>query len=201
MDWLTDSDDIPYISPDHFWLGRPLNVLPETDVSHLQNSPLSKWRLVQEHTQYFWSHWSTEYLLSLQAKSKWLQEWTNLLVSESSPSRSGTRLSKGLFANFTFCQRMFVRRPRLAECLWKAVFNNLYYSSFILFWLTNPNVTNIYSLKLWTTFYIKWHVCKLVLFIFEILQYNTNAMCFWNSQTPKINQSINNCSTISMVCP
>lgn len=36
-----DSDDIPYISYGHFLVGRPLNALPEVDVTHLKSSTLT----------------------------------------------------------------------------------------------------------------------------------------------------------------
>lgn len=73
-----DSDDLPYISPGHFLIGRPLNALPEVDVTHLKTSTLTKWRLIQQLTQYFWSRWSNDYLLSLQPRVKWQQERPNM---------------------------------------------------------------------------------------------------------------------------
>lgn len=77
-----DSDDVPYLTPGHFLVGRPLNAVPEPDVTHLKTTYLSKWRLVQQLTQHFWSRWSTEYLLSLQPKSKWFKEKQNVCIDD-----------------------------------------------------------------------------------------------------------------------
>ncbi|XP_075162693.1 uncharacterized protein LOC142235322 [Haematobia irritans] len=77
-----DSDDEPYITPGHFLIGRPLNALPETDVTQLKTSTLTKWRLVQQLTQQFWIRWAKDYLLSLQPKGKWLNETPNINVND-----------------------------------------------------------------------------------------------------------------------
>lgn len=77
-----DSDDEPYLTPGHFLIGRPLNAVPEVDLSHVKTSTLSKWRLIQQITQHFWSRWSNDYLLSLQPKAKWLTENPNLTTND-----------------------------------------------------------------------------------------------------------------------
>ncbi|XP_046808365.1 uncharacterized protein LOC124420198 [Lucilia cuprina] len=77
-----DSDGLPYINSGHFLVGRPLNALPEVDVSHLKTSTLSKWRLIQQLSQYFWSRWSNDYLLSLQPRKKWQTEKCNLIKDD-----------------------------------------------------------------------------------------------------------------------
>lgn len=77
-----DSDDLPYISPGHFLIGRPLNALPEIDVTHLKTSASSKWKLIQQLSQYFWTRWSNDYLLSLQPRAKWLNEKPNLQTDD-----------------------------------------------------------------------------------------------------------------------
>jgi len=73
-----DSDDIPYLTPGHFLIGRPLTALPETDISNEKISTLTRWRLVQQITQHFWTRWSSDYLLSLQPRAKWLKKKPNV---------------------------------------------------------------------------------------------------------------------------
>ena len=73
-----DSDDLPYLSPGHFLIGRPLNAVPEVNVSPLKLSAAKRWRNIQQLAQYFWTRWSNDYLQSLQPKAKWLQEKPNI---------------------------------------------------------------------------------------------------------------------------
>ncbi len=63
-------DGIAALTPGHFLIGRPLNSLPETDLTDVK-SPLKRWSLVQNITQHWWRWWSMEYLQQLQRFSKW----------------------------------------------------------------------------------------------------------------------------------
>ncbi len=58
-------DAIDVLTPGHFLIGRPLNALPEADLTEV-HSPLKRWMLVQNITQHWWLRWSKEYLQQLQ---------------------------------------------------------------------------------------------------------------------------------------
>lgn len=68
----SDPSDLAPLTPGHFLIGTALNALP--DVESIDDSKLSllnRWQKVQHTVHTFWKHWSKEYLLGLQAKTKW----------------------------------------------------------------------------------------------------------------------------------
>jgi len=75
-----DPNDLRYISPAHFLIGRPLTVLPfhVPTTTHVDNR--SRWRQLQAMTQDLWERWTKEYLVTLQKKGKWTSESENLKV-------------------------------------------------------------------------------------------------------------------------
>jgi hypothetical protein len=83
-----DPNDLMPLSPGHFLIGQPLTLMPEPNLIPLQLNSLSRWQHVQQLLQSFWKRWSTEYLSSLQQRSKWwfrsgnLREGTLVLLSD-----------------------------------------------------------------------------------------------------------------------
>ncbi|XP_039287409.1 uncharacterized protein LOC120352040 [Nilaparvata lugens] len=75
-----DPDDLSYLSPAHFLIGRPLMALPfhAPATTHVDNR--SHWRQLQEAVKELWKRWSQEYLVTLQKKSKWISNCENLKV-------------------------------------------------------------------------------------------------------------------------
>ncbi|XP_022186998.2 uncharacterized protein LOC120355120 [Nilaparvata lugens] len=75
-----DPQDLQYLSPGHFLVGRPLTALPFhcPPTTHVDNR--CRWKLLQKITQELWDRWSKEYLVTLQRKHKWLTESDNLTV-------------------------------------------------------------------------------------------------------------------------
>ena len=68
---LTNNDDEEVLTPGHFLIGRPIEAIPDPDLSSRPISTLRRWHLCQSLTKHFWRHWSTEYLVTLQKVYKW----------------------------------------------------------------------------------------------------------------------------------
>ncbi|XP_046145616.1 uncharacterized protein LOC123988902 [Osmia bicornis bicornis] len=66
-----DPDDISALTPGHFLIGSALNTIPEPSLLDVSPGRLSKWQLIQQRVQHFWSQWSRHYLQRLQSISKW----------------------------------------------------------------------------------------------------------------------------------
>lgn len=78
----TDPSDLEYLSPGHFLIGQPLLAVP-TRVSFESRVNLTqRWKLLDQCHQAFWRCWSTEYLTSLQGRSKWTTEAPNVKVND-----------------------------------------------------------------------------------------------------------------------
>jgi len=77
-----DPNDLDYLSPGHFLVGRPLCAVPEAEVPvsliHLRN----RWKLLHQVFQAFWRRWSNEYLHTLQTKGRWLINQENIKLGE-----------------------------------------------------------------------------------------------------------------------
>ncbi|XP_018376619.1 PREDICTED: uncharacterized protein LOC108769890 [Trachymyrmex cornetzi] len=67
----TDPNDLECLTPGHFLIGEPLNSFPCRDVSDVNENRLIRWQRVEQVRQHFWRRWSTEYLHSLQERTKW----------------------------------------------------------------------------------------------------------------------------------
>lgn len=73
-----DPEDLASLTPGHFLIGEPMNSFPEPDVSHVKLNRLSRWQLLQQIVQSFWSRWQSEYLATLQQRNKWLFRTENI---------------------------------------------------------------------------------------------------------------------------
>lgn len=67
----TDPNDFTPLTPAHFLIGRSLNSVADPDLTHLPESRLSRWQLIQRLHQHFWKRWSKEYISELQQRTKW----------------------------------------------------------------------------------------------------------------------------------
>ena len=75
-------DGLLTLTAGHFLLHKTPTTYPE-DTTPLNNLQLlKKWKLCQAVTLHFWTRWSKEYLNSLQARTKWQTNTTNLLVGD-----------------------------------------------------------------------------------------------------------------------
>ena len=91
------SDELP-LTPAHFLVGH---IRTEVDVSlDGARGHLKRWRLVQQMTAVFWKRWQREYVLSLQARTKWrspqkdLAEGDVVMMADSSVSRGQWPLAR-----------------------------------------------------------------------------------------------------------
>ncbi|XP_073986268.1 uncharacterized protein [Rhodnius prolixus] len=67
----SDPADPEPLTPGHFLAFRPLNALPEKDLTAVNPNRLSRWKLVNRIQQDLWKRWRNEYLHTLQQRSKW----------------------------------------------------------------------------------------------------------------------------------
>ncbi|CAI6344950.1 unnamed protein product [Macrosiphum euphorbiae] len=77
-----DPNDFRALSPGDFLIGHPLVDIPESDVTAVAQNRLTRWELLRQMYQSFWKRWSTEYLTSLQGRSKWLDNKPNIKVGD-----------------------------------------------------------------------------------------------------------------------
>ncbi|XP_011863638.1 PREDICTED: uncharacterized protein LOC105559728 [Vollenhovia emeryi] len=66
-----DPDDTRYLTPGHFLVGSTITVPPEPSVLNLAENRLSRWQIVRHITERFWKLWTTDYVNTLQQRSKW----------------------------------------------------------------------------------------------------------------------------------
>lgn len=74
-----DPDDSTALTPAHFLIGRPLTLIPESNLEDVPESRLNKFQRLQALLQHFWRRWQAEYLNELQTRVKWRQQSNELL--------------------------------------------------------------------------------------------------------------------------
>ncbi|XP_043478306.1 uncharacterized protein LOC122508811 [Leptopilina heterotoma] len=53
---LTENpDDLSVLTPGHFLIGEPLTSIPEPSLLEVPTSRLTRWKLLQQQAQFFWS--------------------------------------------------------------------------------------------------------------------------------------------------
>ena len=73
-----DSTNYDVLTPGHFLIGRPVTAPSWTDLSSYKDGTLRHYHLIVALLQRFWKQWRTEYLTTLQARSKWTSASPNL---------------------------------------------------------------------------------------------------------------------------
>nr|CAH7744291.1 unnamed protein product [Callosobruchus chinensis] len=71
-------DPLP-LTPGHFLIGEPLTSVPTPDFTQQRDHLLTRFKLTQKLMQTIWCRWSKEYINELQVRSKWRQNYPNLL--------------------------------------------------------------------------------------------------------------------------
>ncbi|XP_066596555.1 uncharacterized protein [Prorops nasuta] len=74
----SDPNDPLVLTSAHLLIGKPLTMLPESNVSSLPDKRLNNWQLIQKIRMDFWRRWQIEYLTELQKRSKWIQPARNI---------------------------------------------------------------------------------------------------------------------------
>lgn len=64
---LEDYESLP---PGHFLIGQALTVNPEPSLLAVNENRLTRWQLVRHTTERFWKLWQTDYVNTLQQRSK-----------------------------------------------------------------------------------------------------------------------------------
>lgn len=97
----SDANKFDVLTPGYFIIGSSLLAIPERDLTDIQRNRLSRWQLLQQFTQSFWSRWRKECLYTLQQRSKWMKDVNNIaegdpvLMHENNvPSCRSARFSK-----------------------------------------------------------------------------------------------------------
>ena len=93
----SDPNDLECITPGHFLVGTAQNSFPSSDLRDVPENRLVRWQRVEQLRQHFWQRWSTEYLHSLQERTKWRRN-------------KGVQLSPG--------QMVLVKQQNLAPMQW-----------------------------------------------------------------------------------
>lgn len=66
-------DDLNPLTPGHFLIGEPTNVIPSEDLIDVKINRLDQWQLTTRIVQDFWRRWQSEYLSRMQQRPKWRQ--------------------------------------------------------------------------------------------------------------------------------
>lgn len=74
----TDPNDLNALTPGHFLTLEPLTALPDPDTTELPLNRLTRYQLLLRIHRDFWKRWSSEYLHSLQQRSKWTEPLSNI---------------------------------------------------------------------------------------------------------------------------
>ncbi|XP_055584807.1 uncharacterized protein LOC129737670 [Uranotaenia lowii] len=75
-------DSCDALTPGHFIIGQPLNLLPEPGVPNAPINRLDKFQVLQKQVADVWSRWKDEYITSLQPRTKWQSPADNLRVGQ-----------------------------------------------------------------------------------------------------------------------
>ncbi|GFX02235.1 integrase catalytic domain-containing protein [Trichonephila clavipes] len=77
-----DPSDFNAFTPAHFLVGGPIHQFPELSQPSRSVGLSERWNLIQKLRQYFWDHWSMEYLHRLQPRFKWWRTKPNLQLGD-----------------------------------------------------------------------------------------------------------------------
>lgn len=77
-----DVDDMEFLTPGHFLIGRALFALPEAELDEAQMTRLDRFKRCQIMLQQFWRRWQGEYLSRMQQRPRWYKVEPNLRVGE-----------------------------------------------------------------------------------------------------------------------
>lgn len=73
-----DPSDFEPLSPGHFLTGSSLKAVPDVNVTTSPMNRLSNYQQIQKLLQHIWQRWHTEYLCTLQSRTKWINHPVNI---------------------------------------------------------------------------------------------------------------------------
>jgi len=74
-------DNYDTLTPGHFLIGTALTVGPEPSLLHLKESRLTRWQLVRQLVERFWKIWQSDYVNTLQQRTKWRKAQPSVKLS------------------------------------------------------------------------------------------------------------------------
>ncbi|KAL4100913.1 hypothetical protein QTP88_020938 [Uroleucon formosanum] len=78
----TDPHDLECLTPSHFLIGQPLLTVPPRSGPEPARSLTDRWKLMDQCHQSFWRRWSSEYLTTLQERSRWTKGVPNVKIDD-----------------------------------------------------------------------------------------------------------------------
>ncbi|GBM43421.1 hypothetical protein AVEN_18595-1 [Araneus ventricosus] len=78
----SDEDNFDVLTPGHFLIGRPISSIPEPFLTDINENRLSRWQKTTKVVQLIWKKWKSDYLNTLQARSKWMAEKDDLIIGQ-----------------------------------------------------------------------------------------------------------------------
>ncbi|GFY30309.1 integrase catalytic domain-containing protein [Trichonephila clavipes] len=78
----SDADNFDVLTPGHFLIGRPITSIPEPNLIDVNENRLSRWEKITKVVQRTWKKWKSDYLNTLQARSKWITEKNDLMIGQ-----------------------------------------------------------------------------------------------------------------------
>ncbi|XP_032676813.1 uncharacterized protein LOC116846715 [Odontomachus brunneus] len=80
---LSDNlDDFDCLTPGHFLIGSSLTTSPESSLLHVSENRLSRWQQIRHLTEKFWKLWYSDYVNTLQQRSKWRAKAPNIRIGQ-----------------------------------------------------------------------------------------------------------------------
>lgn len=77
-----DVNDLSFLTPAHFLCGRPLNAIPEPDLTSMNINRLKFWKKCIKIQQDFWRAWHKDYLSQFLRRSKWHNANPNIKIGD-----------------------------------------------------------------------------------------------------------------------
>lgn len=77
-----DVNDLEVLTPGHFLIGEPLTAIPEPNLEDIRLNLLNRYQLMQRKVQEFWRNWQSDYLSTLQQRTKWKSPVDNLKIGQ-----------------------------------------------------------------------------------------------------------------------
>ncbi|GBM53002.1 hypothetical protein AVEN_111343-1 [Araneus ventricosus] len=78
----SDEDNFDVLTPGHFLIERHIVSIPEPSLTDINENRLSRWQETMKVVQLIWKKWNSDYLNTLQARSKWMVEKDDLMISQ-----------------------------------------------------------------------------------------------------------------------
>ena len=77
-----DPEDLTYLTPAHFLIGESLLAIPQRNCLNVPVHQLKLYEGLQHIFQHFWKRWSSEYLTTLQQRTKWQRQSPNVKIND-----------------------------------------------------------------------------------------------------------------------